>query len=43
MKSVDDVARILNGAGAEYALIGGHAVNVQLEPSLAPRLMRPSA
>lgn len=32
MKSVDDVARILSGAGAPYALIGGHAVNVLLEP-----------
>lgn len=32
MKSVDDVAEILAGASAEYALIGGHAVNVVLEP-----------
>jgi len=32
MKSVDDVARILSGAGAAYALIGGHAVNAVLEP-----------
>ncbi len=32
MKSVDDVARILLGANADYALIGGHAVNVVLEP-----------
>lgn len=30
MKSIDDVARILSGA--EYALIGGHAVNAVLEP-----------
>jgi hypothetical protein len=32
MKSVDEVARILSGAGAAYALIGGHAVNAVLEP-----------
>lgn len=32
MKSLDDVVRILSGAGAEYALIGGHAVNTVLEP-----------
>lgn len=32
MKSVDDVARLLSGANAAYALIGGHAVNVVLEP-----------
>lgn len=32
MKAVDDVADILRAAGADYALIGGHAVNVVLEP-----------
>lgn len=32
MKSVDEVARILSGAAADYVLIGGHAVNVVLEP-----------
>lgn len=32
MKSVDEVAQILSGAGAAYALIGGHAVNAVLEP-----------
>lgn len=32
MKLVDEVARILSGANADYALIGGHAVNVVLEP-----------
>ena len=32
MKSVDEVAGILSGAGAAYALIGGHAVNAVLEP-----------
>ena len=32
MKSVDDVALILAGANAPYAVIGGHAVNTVLEP-----------
>ena len=32
MKAVDEIARILADAGAAYALIGGHAVNVVLEP-----------
>jgi hypothetical protein len=32
MKSVDDVARLLGATGVEYAVIGGHAVNVLLEP-----------
>jgi hypothetical protein len=32
MKSVDDVARLLAAARADYALIGGHAVNAVLEP-----------
>lgn len=32
MKSVEDVAGILSGASAAYTLIGGHAVNVVLEP-----------
>lgn len=31
MKSVDEVAGFLSGAGAAYALIGGHAVNAVLE------------
>jgi hypothetical protein len=32
MKSIDDIARVLSGANTAYALIGGHAVNVHLEP-----------
>jgi len=32
MKSLDQVARILNAAHTPYALIGGHAVNLVLEP-----------
>ena len=32
MKSIDEVARVLAEARASYALIGGHAVNLLLEP-----------
>ncbi len=32
MKSVDDIATLLARARVRYALIGGHAVNVVLEP-----------
>lgn len=32
MKTVEDLAALLARAGARYALIGGHAVNVLLEP-----------
>lgn len=32
MKSVDDIATLLTKARVSYALIGGHAVNVLLEP-----------
>jgi hypothetical protein len=32
MRSIEDVARLLSTARVPYALIGGHAVNVLLEP-----------
>ena len=32
MKSLTDIAMLLGRAGVEYALIGGHAVNLVLEP-----------
>jgi hypothetical protein len=32
MRSLDDVAALLQAAGVRYALIGGHAVNTVLEP-----------
>lgn len=32
MKSLDEIARLLCDAGVPYALIGGHAVNVVVEP-----------
>jgi predicted nucleotidyltransferase len=32
MKSLNDIAMLLRRAGVDYALIGGHAVNLVLEP-----------